>query len=40
MEVPMRIGKISDNKCIHMLIVFDIEGVGQFETELFVEDKR
>ncbi|NLP26072.1 MAG: antitoxin [Clostridiales bacterium] len=33
-------GKSGDNKCIHMLIVFDIEGVGQFETELFVEDKK
>lgn len=30
----------SNNQCIHMLIVFDIEGVGQFETELFVEDKK
>jgi hypothetical protein len=25
---------------IHMLIVFDIEGVGQFETELFVKGKK
>ena len=25
---------------IHMLIVFDIEGIGQFEAELFVSDKN
>ena len=35
-----RSGAYSNNQCIHMLIVFDIEGVGQFETELFVEDKK
>lgn len=31
-------GKNEQN--IHMLIIFDIEGIGQFETELFVKDKK
>ncbi|MDR0984718.1 MAG: antitoxin [Ruminococcus sp.] len=33
-------GKGSGNKnSLHMLIVFDIEGIGQFETELFIDEK-
>lgn len=33
--------KDSNNiQCIHMLIIFDIEGIGRFETEFFVEDKK
>lgn len=31
-------GKRKD--AVHMLVVFDIEGIGQFEAELFVEDKK
>lgn len=27
-------------KCIHMLIVFDVEGLGQFEAEIFAEDNK
>lgn len=29
---------VNRGKTIHMLLVFDIEGIGQFETELFVND--
>ncbi|MDR0918163.1 MAG: antitoxin [Oscillospiraceae bacterium] len=29
-----------DGRNIHLLIIFDIEGIGQFETELFVYDKK
>lgn len=30
----------TDKKCTHMLIVFEIEDIGKFETELFVQDKN
>ncbi|GHU52091.1 hypothetical protein FACS1894132_00970 [Clostridia bacterium] len=33
-------GKPNSDKNIHMLIIFDIEGIGQFETELFVKGKK
>ncbi|MDR1673947.1 MAG: hypothetical protein LBR54_00640 [Oscillospiraceae bacterium] len=28
------------DECIHMLIVFNMEGIGQFETELYVENRN
>lgn len=37
-EDPSRKGGSADTN--HMLMVFDVEGVGRFETELFVQDKR
>jgi hypothetical protein len=32
--------KKSDEQSIHMLVIFDIEGIGQFETELLIKGKK
>ncbi|MDL2293236.1 antitoxin [Ruminococcaceae bacterium OttesenSCG-928-D13] len=37
-EAPTPSGGAAQN--IHMLMVFDVDGIGRFESELFVQDKR